>query len=395
MTTTTQGQGAAGGAALERERRRMTQARVSLLLGQPFFGTLALRLRVVADPSAPTCYRDGIVLGLNPAFTATLTDLELAGVVAHEVLHCAMGHAWRGQGREHERWNAAADYAVNPIVARAGLELPKSALANPAWAGMAAEEIYPLLPEGQGKAQGGAGYGGDFGEVRAPQDGDGHGGAGEVDPKALAVDWGIAVRQAAAVAKGRGALPAGLEELVQTLTRPVVDWRALLRRFVQRCAAADFSWQAPSRRFMAQGLYMPCVRSEKVPAMVVAVDTSGSVSTQELEQFAGEVAGIVEEVRPEAVHVVYCDAAVQAVETFEEGARFQARPAGRGGTDFRPPFAWVEEHMGGQAPACLVYLTDMEGPFPEQAPGYPVLWVSTSREYVGPFGETVYLDPKG
>ena len=66
--------------------------------------------------------------------------------------------------------------------------------------------------------------------------------------------------------------------------------------------------------------------------------------------------------------------------------RLEAR--GGGGTDFRPVFAALEEQ--GEAPAALVYLTDLCGPFPEVEPDFPVLWVSTSdRE--APFGETVKL----
>jgi predicted metal-dependent peptidase len=61
---------------------------------------------------------------------------------------------------------------------------------------------------------------------------------------------------------------------------------------------------------------------------------------------------------------------------------------GGGGTDFRPPFQYLEDrHI---VPDTLVYLTDMMGPFPREAPHYPVVWCATTKTK-GPFGETVHV----
>lgn len=71
---------------------RIAKAREWLVLDQPFFGVLLLRLKVVEDMSCKTFWVDGVNLGYNPAYLQKLTDPELRGVLCHEVLHVANGH---------------------------------------------------------------------------------------------------------------------------------------------------------------------------------------------------------------------------------------------------------------------------------------------------------------
>ena len=134
---------------------KLSRARTQLLLNQPFFGTLCLRLKLVPMPSFPTMATDGRRLVYNPAFVEKLTPAELEGVLAHEVMHCALAHHCRRGERDAQLWNQAADYAVNPILISNGITLPKDALIDPAFADLGAEEIYArLLKQGQDSAHG-------------------------------------------------------------------------------------------------------------------------------------------------------------------------------------------------------------------------------------------------
>ena len=126
---------------------RIAKQRTALVLSQPFFGALVLRLKVVEDRSCETFWVDGESLGYNPDYLASLNDLEVRGVLAHEVLHVANGHCWRMGAREPERWNDAADYAINPIVIDAGMVLPKGAYLDARFTAKSAEEIYGILAQ--------------------------------------------------------------------------------------------------------------------------------------------------------------------------------------------------------------------------------------------------------
>ena len=84
--------------------------------------------------------------------------------------------------------------------------------------------------------------------------------------------------------------------------------------------------------------------------------------------------------------MLYFDAVVQKVETYEAGQPISLNPVGGGGTEFGPCFEWVEER--GIMPQTMVFLTDLYGSFPPSAPSYPVLWASTGRRQA-PFGEVI------
>lgn len=365
-------------------KQMMTAARTSLVLDNPFFGALSLRLRLLEDPSHPTAWVDGETLGFNPAWVEKLAHAELVGLVAHEVMHCALGHPWRRDAREHERFNEACDYAINGTLKRAGFTLPAGGLLDALWDGKSAEFIYdrlPAKPPGQGRSKPNP-----QGEVcDAPKHGhDGDGAPGESNE----VEWQIATQQAAQAALARGDLPAELKRLVKEVAAPRVNWRSVLRRFVQQCTNSDYRWTRPSSRYLARGLYMPSLRSEELPPIVVAVDTSGSIDEVMLAKFGGEIQAIAEETRPVRVVVMYCDTKVHRTDTFERDDPIELEACGGGGTAFEPVFQAVAELD--EQPACIVYLTDLCGSFPEEAPETPTLW-ATVCDGAAPFGEVVLV----
>src|SRR3990167_2482921 len=259
--------------------RKVIQARIHLILNQPFFGSLALRLRLIEDPSIPTFATDGRSLRFNPAFVDSLIPEEIAGVVCHEVLHCSNGHPWRRSGRDPRTWNVACDYAINPIVKTIPtVSLPANCLINPAFAGQSAEWIFARLPA---ESQNGTGCG----EVEdAPRDGGSDG--------STEAEWTVATIQAARAAKNHGTLPAELARLINEIEKPRIDWRAVLRRFIQETARADYSWRMPNRNYLAHGLYLPELYSTACPPFAVAIDTSGSIDDSTLKMFASELSAI-------------------------------------------------------------------------------------------------------
>ena len=200
-------------------------------------------------------------------------------------------------------------------------------------------------------------------------------------------EWAIKAEQALCSARACGREPGGIERPLEQARQSEHDWRAILRDFIAATNPSDYRWAPPNRRFVSSGLYLPSVERSGVGDIVIVVDTSGSIGTEELEQFAGEINAITNEAQPESIRVVYCDAAVQAVEEFGPSEQIKLSPKGGGVTDFVPSFKWVEEN--GIEPKCLIYLTDLCCNSPEP-PDYPVLWVTDSHKAV-PFGETLRI----
>jgi predicted metal-dependent peptidase len=404
---------------------RIARQRTELVLSQPFFGSLALRLAVREDPTAKTFWVDGETMGYNPAFLDSLSDLELRGLIAHEVLHVVNGHVWRQGARDPKRWNDACDYAINPIVLSSGMVLPKGVLVDPRYTGKSAEEIYGLLtqeakqkpqqpqprpqsqpqPASQNQQPNPTGQPSQSnvkqGEAQAPQPGQqpapDPGSFGEVRPyrgpdqPMKEAEWKVAVTQSVKAAAMRGKLPGDLKAMESDAVRPIVDWRAVLHRFAQQSSPSDYSFAMPNRRYLHLGFYLPALHTPAIGDAVFVRDSSGSVFDETQAQFDAEILSVFHALKPARLIVMDCDTRVTQVQIFERGDSPEIKPVkGGGGTAFTEPFNRVAQD--GMTPAFLVYLTDMEGRFPAVPPHYPVLWASTTPltcARKAPFGETM------
>ena len=192
-------------------------------------------------------------------------------------------------------------------------------------------------------------------------------------------------------AEAQGNLPGQLRDVIEEVLQATVDWREVLKRYFTLTQRSDLSWSRPNRRFIADDLYLPAVHSEAMGELVVAVDTSGSISSRILGLFQDELNYLVEEIRPQKVTMLMFDTRVTDVQEYTpEDLPIVLDIKGRGGTDFCPAMKYVQEQMDTE-PVCMIYFTDLYGPFPEE-PEFPVLWLKTGYSNIineAPFGETV------
>lgn len=378
--------------------QKMTKARANLVMAHPFFGSLALRLKMAETDELDTAGCDGVTLYYNPKFVDELSFSKVQGLLAHEVMHPAFLHHTRRGSRDKKNWNIACDYAINSLLQKAGFDLPNGGCINQTYDGMSAEQIYGLLPEDPpgDNSNGDSGNGGndndpggDGGVMDSPNSQ--NCGSSQSQQQHEEAEWKVAVAQAAHVAKQAGQLPGDLDRLIEELFEPVLPWRAILRRFMTEKSNDDFSWKRGNRRFLAQGLYLPSRQSDDAMGeIVVVIDTSGSIGKKELTEFGSEVKSIIDETRPHMVRVIYCDSKIAHIDEYSPDDDIQFKAHGGGGTDFRPPFTWLENNQ--IVPKAVVYLTDGHGPFPEQEPDFPVLWVINNYDVTPPHGEHLILE---
>ena len=205
------------------------------------------------------------------------------------------------------------------------------------------------------------------------------------------------MHQAASLARAQGNAPGAVEETIRQAHRSILDWRSLLRRYMTDAARRDYSWSVPNRRFIDSGLYLPSMHSEGIDAIAIIIDTSGSLPGETLALFWAEVREIATELQPDSIYVLQVDAVLQDAARYPAGDLPDSIAIkGRGGTDFRPGFAWLHEQ--GVRPECCLYLTDMEcDSYPEASPPYPVAWVvwghPHSDRYREPWGERIDIGP--
>ena len=413
--------------------RRISGCVTALLREQPFFGSLALRLPIRADASRETVASDGREIRYSPRWIAEAQAHVIETAMARIVLACALKHHTRRGARDPERWQRASQLVTHGLLRDAGFTLPPDA---EAWDGISVEQAYDRLPESEpddgdrgGNAPSGGGDAGTDSAGMPPSahsgsdydpggsdDGAGHGdpqdgddqdtdpgadappscdpaGTGEVmdapagggdgeagpSPADIAAEeqaWDEAMHQAASLAKAQGKLPGAVEDTVRGAHVSTVDWRTLLRRYMTDATKRDYSWSLPNRRFIDSGLYLPSIRSEGIDTIAVIVDTSGSLPADTLAAFWAEISEIATELQPERVILLQVDAAVQdAAEYAAADLPDEIAIRGRGGTDFRPGFAWLDEHD--IRPGVCLYLTDMLcSSYPETEPLFATIWVN-------------------
>ncbi len=411
---------------------------------------------VAADPEwCPTTGTDARRFYYNPEYIASLTLEQTQFMLAHEALHCALSHFARRQHRDIGRWDLACDYAINPLLVDEGLKPPYDTMILDQFRGMTAEEIYPLLEEDEqyetidkhlydqqsdtqgnqgGEQSTSSGHAdtppppGEEKQQRSRTSGNEEEGAGkqqQTDPDRqgerqdsggqqqeqqkpqeqgakqpppltpeerdnLEVQWQQRLAGAAQQAIQAGKIEGAMARLVDHLLQPRLPWRNLLARYLTASARDDYSYMRQSRRNQGDAI-LPALRSSQVE-VVVAIDTSGSISDGEIREFLSEVTALKGQMRAR-VTLLACD------HQLAEGAPWIFEPweeidpevplTGGGGTDFRPVFQWVEKE--GLRPEVLVYFTDLEGHFPELPPAYPVLWLVKGREKP-PWGQRIQLN---
>lgn len=380
---------------------KIIRQNVRMAIGnEPFFGSLALRMRWEADDLCPTMATDGTMVIYNPQFVLEQTTDEVKAVAIHEVMHVALLHPLRLGGRDPFIANMAMDYAINIIITGSGYKLPSGALLDYKYSDMSWEQVYDILiqqrggksPDGPinprpGGSPGNPGGKRDYGngDVLRPQITKEQGAKLEEEIK-------INVSQAESNAKAAGKMPGALRDVLLKSREPEEDYRHLFAKFMAPIYPRDYTWQRPSRRFVGQDMYLPSILKDGVGKLMVAVDTSGSISHGVMENFVGMINHFLSRVKPESLHVVYCDATVYKHEQFKPGAPMELDgcKVQSGGTRFSPVFKYAQDNE--IKPKCCVYLTDLEcydfGPEPE----YPVLWMQYGS-FSGkvPFGEIVKI----
>lgn len=381
---------------------KLAKSKAGLIIDHPFFATLLLEMNMTEDKSIPTACTDGENISYNPDWIESLKQSEVTFVLAHETLHCVFDHMGRLSGREMNRWNQAADYVINQLLVDEKIgEMPKGALYDPRLVkrgNETAEGVYKLLPKSNEK-KGTGDEGGALDSLKPPTmpgTGDGTPGSGKpLDEAGRAkrdADRIIRIKRAEGAARSCGKLSAGMTRLLDEATKPVVDWRAVLRRFMTERAKVIHSFARPKRRFLADDLYLPSLTGERMGAILVAFDCSGSVDDKLLGKFAVELTAIRADVFPARVSVLYFDSDVLGeIETFEAEDEIVISPRGGGGTAFSPIFRAVDAMP--EAPAAVIVLTDLECSDFGPCPTYPVLWtVLEGARSTAPWGEILEVE---
>lgn len=389
--------------------RRLTETRATLLGEFPFFGTLLMLLRFGLS-KCETAFTDMKRVVFDPDFAERLDDEELQFVLLHEVMHCVLNHCIRAKHYQPMVFNIAADIVVNSIIMEimgvTDFEVDGSKVMHLAPDGKegreySAEEVYFMLIDK---------YGDDIGQLPAmfPL------GEGQIDTHdpwvmlpsngPLEGKWKEQIMNAAGKElggkqQGGDGLPQCIRELLKEWKyRSQLDWRSLLREFIQiNYDEFDYTYSPPERKYIPYDIFMQSFRiveTEVVKDLWFCVDTSGSITPKELNVIFSEIKQAVGQFQGLSGSVSFFDTVVTEPEPFEDLQELENIQAkGGGGTSFRAIFHYMEQNMLSSLPVGAVILTDGYAEFPpeEAAHGVPVLWIIVDSDQEPPWGMCVHV----
>ena len=409
--------------------QRIERCHVQLMKHKNFalFSGLFMIGKVSVDDATPTACTNGMDVRYGREFVQSLNDKQLAFLILHENMHKAYRHlvVWEKlYKRNAVLANIACDYVINLQIhdydpQHLDTEMPTDAEGKPMgcldekYRGMDSQEVFLKLIEEKGED-----YGKGKGTVLVVgEQGDGNGPAddGEGIPTFDEHDWegagdatqeekdqaGKEIEQA--LRQGSilvGKMGGNVDRNISEMLTPKIDWKEALREFVKSMTQGkdQSSWRRLHKRYLAADLIMPSSYSEKVGGIAIAIDTSGSIGTEELSQFLSEVKSICEEVSPETIDLLYWDTHVASRETYTEnelaGLTESTKPAGGGGTEPACVPKFMKKHNIN--PECLLMLSDgyighqNESDWDISA---PVLWcIKGNSRFVAPVGKTVHVE---
>lgn len=413
---------------------RLLVARMRILCNHGFYGLLLMHMIYSIDEGCETAYTDGERIAFSPTFLEELSDKELDFVMMHEILHVVLQHCLRGEDKDNERYNIAADIVINSTIMHENGDKVSSITLSKYGESMhiapdgkegylyTAEEVYEMLKSSNKSSNIGiktskmAANGGDRSingraeKERMPRkdmnkpiakrwDDHSQWGKFEEDSKLRDV-WvknfaecceAIKVRDAS---NNRGTLPMFAQRMLEKLKKSQTDWRTILNDFIQE-EICDYSFSPPDRRFQDSPFFLPDFnemgKNDNVSDILFFIDTSGSISDNDMTTAFSEIKGAIDQYDGKLKGWLgFFDAAIIEPKPFSSFEEFIViKPAGGGGTDFQIIFEYVDQHMKDKEPNCIIILTDGCAPFPKEelANNIPVLWLINNQDVTPPWGK--------
>ena len=381
---------------MDKKTESLAKVCKELMLKEPFYGLFLIMLNKSWSKKVPTAavsindinYR----LEINEEFWEKCNPLQKMGLLKHELLHIGFFHLTNFNHLSDQRiLNLAMDCEINQYIDRdwlpgnpvlpecfPDLNLgPKEGTISYYEKMMTAAKnnSSPNLKaalEGQGTIQI-VMAGNEPGEMDIPQHDWEEVELDEATQKLIEKQTGHILNELAdQVKKSRGTIPGEFQSILDKINHtepPKFDWKGFLRRF---SGASVKVYTKKSRRKLSKRYEEnPGLKIKQKKHVLVAVDTSGSVSNDELIEFFQEINHIHK--TGTDITVVQADTHIRDISPFDPKKEIKLH--GRGGTSFDPVVEYYSENV--HKYTCLIYLTDGEAPAPEYSRGR-MLWVHSS-----------------
>lgn len=364
---------------MEAANAALNRAKITLMstADSAFFTTLCFNMKHTWSDKIPTAGCNGKDILWNPKFFMSLVNTEeRVFLLLHETLHAAYLHMVRRPSNVcPDKWNIAADHVINLQLIARGFTMPtgvNKGHADEKYIGMSTEQVCALLPDNPGKPQ--------WDDLMEP----------DGDLKQLEGDIADILVQAQIQSQLSndkvGTIPGEIEIFLNKLLNSKLPWQRILQKYLHSFAKNDYTYKRPNRRFFPQ-YHLPSLYSENLMDLVIAVDTSGSVSSSDFTRFVSEIHGIMKMMKPGCIKLIQFDTDIKSVNNIKSlSDLIKVRFTGQGGTDIEPILEWANEHK----PQLMLCFTDGGFSFPDIASKINYLWlINGGGEFTPPFGKVI------
>ena len=376
------------------KQQSLSKTSKELMLKEPFYGFFLIMLNKLWDSKrVPTAgvSKNGInyQLAINPEFWEGLSEEHRHGLLKHELLHIAFGHLTTFfKFSDRKLANVAMDMEINQYIEKqylpdGGIEIenyPELDLERKA----GCRYYYEKLQEAKEEKKKNGTCGSKpmdklLDDLENGNDPCNHDtwedfeDLTEAEQKLIDKQLQKVLTDAKEqTIKKRGTVPGEIEGVIviEEIVPPKFDWRGYIRRFagVSTKVFTKKLRRKENRRFSDN----PGLKIKMRQHMLLAIDTSGSVSDDELREFMSEIYHIYK--CGVDITIIQCDTTIRSVEPYK--GQKDLSVVGRGGTEFDPVLEYFNENQ--RKYTSLVYFTDGEC-YTRVKPKGKVLWVISEQ----------------
>lgn len=343
-----------------------------LMLEQPFYGLFLIGLNKefgkAVDTAGVSRQNINYKLVINPDFWNSLSNDHRKGLLWHEVLHIVFDHInLRNSYGDFRLFNIAADCELNQYIPEH--LLPEGAILPSTFPDLnlklraGTDYYYNELLKDQQNNSGNSDNGGSLQDLLdALGDEDMHptwkefDDMSEAEKRLMTAQAEYQIREAVEeVIKARGSIPGEISSIYQRIINPEppkFDWRKYIRNFIGNSYQVETrtSRKKLNKRFPD----FPAMKFKPKKHILVAIDTSGSVSDTEVKEFLNEIYHLHR--AGTELTVAQCDTEIRDISKYNP--RKDIKIYGRGGTEFDPILEYYNKNA--HVYTSLVYLTDGE-----------------------------------
>mgnify|MGYP006277823441 FL=1 len=373
----------------------LSKAGKELMLREPYYGFFLIMLNKIWRKDLPTAgvSKNGInyQLAINEEFWTNLSEKHQLGLLKHELLHIAFGHLVSFSSFNNKRLaNVAMDMEINQYIEADWL--PEGGIDINNYEDLNLDEkagcryYYDKLQQLQDEKDKNGTCGNEemdklldnieSGDIPDHSTWEEFENLTEAEQKLIEKQVQRVLSEAKEqTIKKRGHIPGEIEGVIviEEITKPKFDWRSYVRRFTGTSTKVFTKKirRKENRRYDDN----PGLKIKMKQHMLLAIDTSGSVSNEELTEFMNEIHHIYK--AGVDITMVQCDTSIRSIEQYK--GKHEMNVTGRGGTEFDPVLDYYNANQ--KKYTSLVYFTDGEC-YTSVKPKGRVLWVLSERSHM-------------